>query len=482
MTDRNRDETLDPQDWEAFRTDARRILDDTIDYLQGRREEPVWQRMPDTVRQGFSAPAPDEGQSLATTYAEYRATVRPYLIGNNHPRFWGWVNGNGTPTAMLAEMLAASIDPNCAGADQAPRDLELQVVRWFAEAYGLPSDCGGLMVSGGSEANLVCLAAARQRMDPDARRLGVDPARADLVFYCSAEAHFSIGRALEVLGLGADSLRHVPCGDDGRVDVSAVRAAIAEDRAAGRRPAAICANLGTVNTGAIDPLNDLADLAEQEQIWLHIDGAFGALLALSDSHRDLAAGMERADSVAFDLHKWAYQPYECACALVRDGSVLDDAFGFDAPYLDREPGGMLDVDFGLAWRGVQLSRGFKALKIWFTIKQEGMTKLGRMIDQNCAQAQRLTEWIVADPRLELLAPTVTCVVNFRLHPSGMDNEAELDALNQRIVAHLHNSGLAVPSATRVHGRYAIRPAYTNHRTTEADLRLFMDAVVGFAIE
>jgi aromatic-L-amino-acid/L-tryptophan decarboxylase len=381
---------------------------------------------------------------------------------------------------MLAELLAASLDPNCAGADQAPRELELQVVRWFAEAYGLPAETGGLMVSGGSEANLVCLAAARQRVDPDARRRGVDPARADLVFYGSTEAHFSIGRALEVLGLGADSFRSIPCGDDARIDLDALATAIAQDRAAGRRPAAICANLGTVNTGAVDPVAELADLAEAEGLWLHVDGAFGALLALSDAQRHLTAGLERADSVAFDLHKWAYQPYECACALVRDASLLDDTFGFDAPYLGRDPGGMLDVDFGLAWRGVQLSRGFKALKAWFAIKQEGMAKLGRMIEQNCAQATQLTEWVEADPRLELLAPTVTCVVNFRLHPPGLDDEAALDALNQRLIAHLHHSGLAVPSPTRIAGRYSIRPAFTNHRTTDADLRLFIDAVVGFA--
>ena len=369
MTDETPDETLDPSDWEAFRADAHAILDDTIAYLQQRRDEPVWQRMPEPVRDSFRSPAPREGQSLAATYSEFTGTVRPYLIGNNHPRFWGWVNGNGTPTAMLAEMLAAAIDPNCAGADQAPRELELQVVRWFAEAFGLPADCGGLMVSGGSEANLVCLAAARQQADPTVRSEGVDPARADLVFYGSAEAHFSIVRGLEVLGLGARAFHKVPSSVDGRVDVAAMVAAISADRAAGRTPVAVCGNLGTVNTGAVDPLVELADLAAREGLWFHIDGAFGALLALSETERHLSAGMERADSIAFDLHTWAYQPYECACALVRNASVLDRAFGFDAPYLDKEPGGMLDVPFGLAWRGIQLSRGFKALKAWFTIKQ-----------------------------------------------------------------------------------------------------------------
>lgn len=472
-------ETLDPEDWDAFREDAQRILDDTIRYLEQRRDEPVWDRMDDAVRARFTGPAPREGAPLAEVYADFAAHVRPHLLGNNHARFWGWVNGNGTPVAMLADLLAASIDPNCAMADQAPRDVEFQVLRWLADSLGLPEGSSGLLVSGGSEANLIGLAAARQRFDPTVKAQGVDPARADLVFYGSEQSHFSLWKALEVMGLGSERYRRIPTDEAHRVDVAAMAAAIAEDRAAGRTPAGIVAMLGTVNTGAVDPVDELADLAEREGLWLHVDGAFGALLAWSPEQRHLAAGIERADSVAFDLHKWAYQPYEVACTLVRDPSLLEDAFGFAAPYLDVEPGGILDTDAGFSNRGIQLSRGFKALKVWFTIRTEGMDKLGRMIAQNCAQAAWLTAQVEAHPALELLAPTATCIVNFRLHPPGVDDEAELDALNQRLMSHLHHGGLAMPSPTRVQGRYSVRVAFTNHRTVTADLQRFVEEVVTF---
>lgn len=471
------EETLDPPDWDSFRTFAHGVLDDTLDYLATVRERKVWQPVPDEIRERLRAPAPVEPQGYAAAYRDFLDCVRPYPTGNIHPRFWGWVQGNGTPLGMLAELLAAGMNPNAAAFEHSAAYVELQVLGWFKSIMRFPRTAGGLLVSGGSMANLIGLAAARNTLAGlDARGRGLAALGQQLVLYASTEAHSSVRKAVELLGLGADALRLVPVGGDFRIDVDALEAAIAADRREGLRPFCVVGNAGTVNTGAIDPLAALADLCARESLWLHVDGAFGALAALSPALEPRLAGMERADSLAFDCHKWMCQPYDVACALVRSAERHRSAFSVVPDYLERLPGGIAHAPIDFSEYGVQLSRSFRALKLWLSIKAEGLDKFRRLIEQNVAQAAYLAARIEASEPLELLAPAPLNIVNFRYAPPGLDGTA-LDDLNCRILVELQERGIAVPSSTRIAGRFSLRVANVNHRSRREDFDLLVAEVV-----
>jgi glutamate/tyrosine decarboxylase-like PLP-dependent enzyme len=362
------------------------------------------------------------------------------------------------------------------GGNHVPNHVEAQVIDWCKEIAGFPREASGLLVSGGSMANFVGLAVARNsRAGVDVRTEGVAAIPRMLVTYASVEVHSCVQKAIESLGLGARSLRKVPVNAAFEIDVEALARMIAEDRAAGRQPFCVIGNAATINTGATDDLDALATLCEREHLWFHVDGAIGALLALAPEHRHLVRGMERADSVTLDLHKWLHIPFEAACVLVRDRKAHREAFALTPEYLERTERGLASGSLWFSEYGLQLSRGFRALKVWLSIKEHGLDRFGRLIDRNIAQAHELAGLVRAEPDLELLAPVATNIVCFRFNPGGMD-DAQLNALNEELLIRLHESGIAAPSYTTLHGRYCLRAAIVNYRTTSADLPILVRAV------
>ncbi len=481
MTDSRRpapqEESLDPQDWTELRALGHRMVDEMMTYLQTVADRPVWQKMPDEVRRAFDRPLPLEPEGEEAAYRDFRDFVLPYPLGNIHPRFWGWVNGTGTPLGALAEMLAATVNPNVAGFDQAAALVERQVINWLKEMLGYPAGASGLLVSGGSMANALALAVARNtRAGYDVRRLGLQQ-QGDrrLVLYASQQTHSSVQKGVELLGLGSEALCLLPVEADLTLDMAALEARLRDDRRRGLHPFCVIGNAGTVNSGAIDDLNRLADLCARENIWFHVDGAFGALAALSPALRPLLAGMERADSLAFDLHKWMYLPYEAGCILVRRPDDHRNSFALVAEYLVRVPGGPAAATSSFADFGIQLSRGFRALKVWMALKADGVRKYGRLIQQNVDQAQYLAGLVRKATDLELTAPAPLNIVCFRHTVSGRNDEA-LNDLNRAILVRLQESGVALPSYTTLDGRFCIRVAITNHRTRRADLDLLVAEV------
>ena len=470
-------ETLDPADWEAMRSLAHRAVDDGFNWLRTVRERPVWQPTPDTVVAEFHRPLPTEPQGAESAYQDFVDLVLPYPMGNVHPRFWAWYMGNGTPLGAIGDFLAAIVNPNMGGGNHVANHVESQVVDWCKEIVGLPLDSGGLLVSGGSTANLVGLTVARNTAtDSNVRAAGVRGMPAPLAFYTSVEAHSSIQKSMELLGLGSSALRKVPATADYRIDLAALETMIATDRAAGIVPACVIGNAGTINTGAVDDLAALAGICERYNLWFHVDGAIGAVVALAPGHRHLVAGIERADSVALDLHKWLHVPFEAGCALVRDRGAQRAAFALTPEYLEHTARGLASGPLWFSEFGPQLSRGFRALKVWLSFKEHGLAKFGRLIDQNIAQAHLLAALVSGEPLLELMAPVVLNIVCFRYRPAGLA-DADLNVLNQELLIRLHESGIAAPSYTTLHGRYCLRAALPNHRTQPHDLKILTDAVV-----
>jgi len=462
---------LDPQNWPAVKAQAHAMLDDMLEYIQHIRTRPVWQPIPDSIRARFHAPLPDAPQELADIHAEFMRFVLPYATGNVHPGFMGWVHGGGTVEGMLAEMLAAGLNANLGGRDHMPIEVERQVLHWVRELFSFPDTASGLFVTGTSMANLLSVLVARHaRLGHDVRKTGVDK---NLRGYASVAAHRCITQAFDLSGLGTDALHVIAMDERGRIDIAALEQAIHADREAGLTPFMLVGTAGTVDTGAIDDLSALAALAKREGMWFHIDGAFGALGMLSERIAPRLNGIEQADSIAFDFHKWGQVPYDAGFFLVRDGAAHKDTFASPAAYLRREARGLAGGEHWPCDFGPDLSRGFRALKTWFTIKAHGRTKLAQMIERSCDLAQALEARILAEPRLELLSRTELNIVCFRYR------SAEPDAVNAAIVGDLQESGIAAPSTTNIDGKLAIRVALVNHRTVMADLEAMLDAVLAF---
>jgi len=461
---------LDPKDWPATRAQAHRMLDDMLDHIQGIRDEPVWRPMPQEVRDGFDGDLPQGPGDLADAHDEFRRLVLPHSVGNLHPRFMGWVHGGGNVVGMLADMLAAGLNANLGGRDHAPIEVERQVTRWMAELFGFPQSASGLFVTGTSMANFIAVLCARAAaLGPRIRVEGVGEAGAGLTAYASVAAHGCIAKALDMAGLGSAALRLIPVRADGGVDPAELAEAIAADRAVGLDPFLIVGSAGTVDTGAVDDLKALADIAARERLWLHVDGAFGALARLSPELAPLLDGIERADSIAFDFHKWGQAPYDAGYILVRDGARQRAAFASSAPYLGRQTRG---IAAGGQWPcdlGPDLSRGFRALKVWFAFKTYGAQAMGESIAATCRLARELAARIDSEPQLERAAPVTLNIVCFRFRGS--------DALNNEIVLRLQESGVAAPSTTILDGRLAIRAAIVNHRTRSEDVHILADEVL-----
>jgi len=460
--------TLDPGNWNEFRAVAHAAVDDATDRIRTLRDGPVWQPMPDEVRAAFAGPVPVGPQPLSEVYAQVATQVIPYAMGNVHPRFWAWCMGAGDLTGALADFLAAVDGSNLGVGDTAASLVDQQVTRWIREMMGFPEGASGALVSGGTMANIIGLTAARNALAGiDLRRDGVAKMDRPLAFYASDQVHSCHHKAMNLLGLGARALRHVPSDVSFRIDLRALQDAIDADRRSGAQPACVIATAGSTNTGSIDDLQAIADLCQREGIWLHVDGCIGALIAIAPENAPLVAGMERADSLALDLHKWLHAPFDVGCVLIRDRALHRETFAESAEYLQRATRGVAAGEF-LHDYTLETTRGFRALKVWMMLKHHGVDAFGRLIDQNIAQARYLADLVMADPVLDLMAPTTASVVCFRFDPSGLEEDA-LRILNAEVLLRLQESGLVVPSETILRGRYCLRAAFCNHRTNRSDV-------------
>ena len=472
----NDEETLDPSDWTLAREVAHRMIDDAISHLDEVRSRPVWQEMPDEVRARFTTPLPSDPRPLDEVYRELRDCVLPYSMGNIHPRFWGWYMGSGNFTGALGDFLAAIDGSNLGGGSTAAAMVEMQVIDWFKQMMGFPATASGTLTSGGSVANLLAHTITRNIMaGVDVRAEGIVGIPRPLRYYASDQVHGCHQKSLETLGLGAKSLRIIPSDKRQRMDIAALQAAIAQDRAAGARPVCVIGTAGTTNTGAIDDLRAIAAICRREGLRFHVDGCIGAFVKIAPDHSGLVDGIELADSVALDPHKWLHTPFEAGCVLVRDADRHFEAFEMHGDYLQLQTRGLIAGKF-LADYGLELSRGFKALKIWLSLKENGAAKFGRLIDQNIEQARYLERLVAADPRLEQVAPTDLNIVCFR-YVDGMTDEAAIKALNTELMLRIQESGVAIPSDTTVAGRHCLRVAINNHRTRREDLAVFLAEVV-----
>jgi aromatic-L-amino-acid/L-tryptophan decarboxylase len=465
---------LDPENWDDFRALLHTAVDDAVDYLATVRERPAWRPVPDAVKDALREDAPEDGEALDATYARFRDLILPYPTGNIHPRWFGWVHGTGAPVGVLAELLSATMNSNVGGREHAAVYVERAVIASFARLFGFPPDASGVLTTGTSMGNLLAVVAARDAsLGPGAASAGVGGA--PLTAYAAAGAHDSISKAMRIAGLGSRSMRIIPVDDNLAMDMRALRARIDADRRAGAQPFLVCATAGSVDTGAFDPLAELADLCAAERLWLHVDGAFGAFAILSSPHAHLVEGIERADSLAFDAHKWLQAPYSAGCVLFRDEAAHRAAFASAPAYLVRTQRGAAAGAPWFADYGLELSREFRALKIWFILRHYGWSRLGEMVRHCCDISALLAQRIQEASDLELLAPAPLNVVCFRVRAAGL-SEARLDQLNSAIAIAVQESGEAVPSTTICQGKRALRVCIVNHRTREDDLDVLLAAV------
>lgn len=469
------EETLDPTDWEGFTETAHRLLDIALTHVRDIRQQPVWRGVPDAVKNNLRQAPPEEGESIYSVYEDFLGSILPYVYANIHPRAWGWVIGTGTAQGVLHEMLTASLNCNVFGAEQSPVYVETQVLDWFKQKFNYPSEASGVLVSGASMANLMGLAIARTAVTGETSlRQGLKALSKPLTVYCSSQAHNSIAKAVALLGIGTDQLRAIAVDGNFQMSIPHLSSRIAADRRDGCLPLCIVATAGTTNTGAIDKLEELVVLSERERIWLHVDGAFGALLKLSPSLSSMVSGLEKADSIAFDLHKWLHIPHGAACMLTRHPIQHKATFSSAASYLERHSrgigsGGILFSDFG-----IETSRPFRALKIWLALKEHGFKKYARLIEKNVAQARQLAGEISQRKQLRLLSASLN-IVCFQFAPVNVEEE-KISELNRELLFRLHETGVAGPSYTEIDGQFTIRVCIANHRTTTADLDVLLEEI------
>jgi glutamate/tyrosine decarboxylase-like PLP-dependent enzyme len=451
------------------------VVDLIADHLSGIGDRPVFQPVPGDLAARFLAtPAPIDGVTPDAVLEEFRDTIEPYPLGNGHPRFWGWVNSPPAVMGIWAEALAAAMNASCAGGNHAAIYVERQIAAWFREMFGLPAASMGLLVSGGSMATLTALAVARHvKCGVDVRADGLRTAPRPFAFYLTSEAHGCARKAIELLGFGSSSIRTIPIGGDFRMDVGALDAALADDRARSVQPIAVIATAGTTSTGAIDDLGAVAAVCRRHGVWLHVDGAYGGPAILTDQYAAALASIADADSLAVDPHKWLFVPVEAGLVLVRDAEAMRSAFSLVPPYL-RSAAGV----GGLPWfseYGFQQTRGFRALKVWMTLKEAGLEGLKAAIEENLALARYLADRVRTSADLELMAPPGLSIVCFRLRGSGQDEEG-VTALNRTVLERLQLGGEAFLTSTELGGRFVLRACIVNYRSRREDIDRMLDAV------
>lgn len=461
---------LDPKDWNTIRELGHQIIEDMVDYLTDLDDQPVWKKIPAEVKENLKQSIPYVPSNPDEVYKEFKRDIFPYPKGNIHPRFFGWVEGNGTALGALAELLASIMNPNVGIGEHSGMYVERQVLDWCKQMLNYPSYSSGILLSGASMANITALLVARNAASDAIKADGVhaDAAVGKLTAYCSSETHNCIVKAMEVIGLGHKQLRKIPVDEYYQIDTTALRKQIVYDQQEGYTPFCLIGNAGTVNTGAIDPMDELLRIAREFDLWFHVDGAFGALAKMVPVYKDKLKALEEADSIAFDLHKWMYMPYEVGCVLIRDADMHRKTFTVEADYLAAHKRGVAAGPETFSHFGMELSRGFKALKVWMSLKEHGLEKYQKLIAQNITQASCLGSLIKGKPRLELMADIPMNVVCYRFNPGHLD-DFNLNRLNKELLMRLYESGVAAPTYTFLDGRYAIRVSLTNHRTKQKDL-------------
>jgi aromatic-L-amino-acid/L-tryptophan decarboxylase len=463
-----------------FRELAAQLIDRIADFLDSLPQRPVTPaESPAVVRQALAAQRtlPERGADPAQLLHHAADLLFDHSLFNGHPRFWGYITSSAAPIGALGELLAAAVNPNVGAWLLSPMasEIEGQTIRWIAEMLSYPVDCGGLFVSGGNMANLVCFLAARQAKAAwDVRTKGMDGTR--LRVYCSKETHTWIQKAADIAGMGTDAIRWIPVDDEMRVNLTALKEQILKDSEAGDRPALVVGNAGSVSTGAIDPLPEMAALCREFGLWFHVDGAYGGLAAVLPDAPDAFAGLREADSVAVDPHKWLYAPLEAGCALVRDPEKLRAAFAYHPVYylFGAEATNYFDL-------GPQNSRGFRALKVWLALQQVGREGYERMISDDIHLARALFERISQYAELHALTQSLS-ITTFRFVPPDLNSGDEkaanyLDELNLELLTRLQSSGEAYLSNAVVHGKFALRACIVNFRTSLADIEALPPIVV-----
>jgi aromatic-L-amino-acid/L-tryptophan decarboxylase len=420
---------------------------------------------PAEVGPAVALPVPEEPMPAPELVAHLRELVFEQSLLMGHPGFLAYICGAGTVPGAATELLAAGLNPCLGGYRLGPgaAEIELHLTRWLAERFGLPEGAGGMILTGGAMANFVALKCARdERLGIDVRERGVRE-QPPVALYASAEAHVVIRRATDMLGLGAAAVRPIAIDDRQRMRVDELEAAIERDRAAGVRPLAICATAGTTTTGSIDPLPAIADVAQRHDLWLHVDAAYGGAVVLSDELRGLLDGVERADSLAVDPHKWLYTSQSAGCVLLRDFGALSRSFHSDASYIWLDEAARHGVDF--AMHGPQFSRGFAALKVWISLLAHGRAAYGRRIAHDVALISYLGELVDEHPEFELMCEPRLSICCFRYRPSGWDgSEEQLDRLNERLMMEIMADGRVYCSNAVIDGRFGLRACIVNFRT------------------
>jgi aromatic-L-amino-acid decarboxylase len=461
---------LDP---EELRRLGHRVADMVADQRAALLDRPVFGKLGEKAAL-LDEPVPEEGQAIEAVLDTVRERILPHAFGNSHPRFFAFINATADPVGTVADYLASAMNSNCWGGDHAAIHVEAVVLRWIAAILGFPATAEGILTSGGSMANFTALATARRAVAPSVREEGFAGTR-PLVVYASDEVHNCVDKAVDLLGIGWKQMRKVPTDERFRMRVDLLDRAIAADRMAGLEPAIVVGNAGTVNTGAIDPLGDIADVCAREGLWFHADGAYGAMARISPRLAPLFDGLERADSIAADPHKWLYVPYEAGATLVRHPGRMAEAFRRPAPYLVHDPDSPVAGPVSFNERGPELSRSFKALKVWMGLKRHGRRAYAEAVEHDVAMARFLADLVADHPDFELMAEPTLSIVAFRYRPKdGPTEEDHLARLNRWIVNRLVGSGDFFLAPTLLKGRTAMRVAIVNFRTMEDDLRTLVD--------
>jgi len=476
-------------DAEEFRRIGHVAIDIAADYLGGMRERPVFQPMTGEQRDVLmDAELPSAGFGVDEILSHFERDVLPFPLGNGHPRFYGWVNSSPSPIGIVADLLAATMNPSCAGGDHAAIYVERAATRWLMELIGFPVQGSmGLLVSGGSMASLTCLTAARHwataKIGSNDRTDGMQGDTPGLVLYLADEGHSCMRKAAELLGIGRIGTHLIPVDANGCMDVAALEAAIVADRAAGKQPFCVVGSAGTAMAGAIDALGEIADICANYDLWFHVDGAYGALGVLDDRLADRYVGLERANSVALDPHKWLSVPVECGCAIVRDGALLRDTFSLVPSYVRTEEGKGVG---GLPWYseyGFQQSRGFRALKLWMTLLFAGKDGVKAHIVRQNDLARALAGCVEDDPSFELVAPVDLSIVCFRMILEGVStDDRSLDDFNQRLANAVQSSGEAFVTSGTLNGRTVLHANTLNGETTLDDVRALLPTIKRIATQ
>ena len=450
---------------------------DFLDSLPGRRVTPG--ESPQQIREALDAgrTLPKEGSDPAKLIDHAADLLFDHSLFNGHPRFWGYITSSAAPIGALAELLAAAVNPNVGAWPLSPMasEIEAQTIRWVAELLNYSTDCGGLFVSGGNVANIVCFLAARQaKAGWDVRQKGVS--HGGLRAYCSQETHTWVQKAADISGLGTAAIRWVPTDDEQRISLPALREQIAIDIESGDKPFVVVGTAGSVSTGVIDPLPEMAAICREFDLWFHVDGAYGGFAAMLPDAPAALAGLGEADSIAVDPHKWLYAPLEAGCALVRNPERLREAFAYHPPYYHFGVEAINYFDFG-----PQNSRGFRALKVWLALQQVGREGYVKLLSQDIHLARELFRRVALHPELEAFTNSLS-ITTFRYRPTDLRSgdeqvEAYLNRLNSELLTHLQESGEMYVSNAVIRGKFVLRACIVNFRSSLADVDALPVAVV-----